>query len=159
MPILPLPQSQRSWSIAIRTAYQRLYQIYQTGYSYVSSESVESHRLQQYGQAIITDAYPLLLLLSDTPESEQLPSQWIEEVSTEFTTLLALIDEQWMSAKHEDRYIKSPTARNNLKKNISRSATNISIPQPVHAAGLRKRGRPRKNIDPMVLHEAFQHKL
>ena len=104
MSISPLPQSQRSWSIAVRTAYQKLYQIYQTGYSYVNSGSVESHRLQQYGQAIITDAYPLLLLLTNTAESEHLPLQWIEEVSTEFTALLAVIDEIWMSA--EDEYVK-----------------------------------------------------
>jgi hypothetical protein len=73
------------------------------GYSYVNSRSVEVHRLEQYGQAVIEDVpvYPLLLLLSETTESETLPLQWIEDVSTEFTTLLALIDEAWMLAKDE----------------------------------------------------------
>src|SRR5258705_6117157 len=60
MSICPLPQSQRSWSIAVRIAYQKLHQIYQTGFSYVNSGSVEAHRLQQYGHAIIADAFPLL---------------------------------------------------------------------------------------------------
>ena len=105
MSISPLPQSQRSWSIAVCSAYQKLQQIYQTGFSYVNSGSVEAHRLQQYGQAIIADAYPLLLLLSDTAESENLPLQWIEDTSTEFTALLARIDETWLSAKEE--YVKS----------------------------------------------------
>jgi hypothetical protein len=105
MSISPLPQPQRSWSIAVCSAYQKLQQIYQTGFSYVNSGSVEAHRLQQYGQAIIADAYPLLLLLCDTAESENLPLQWIEDTSTEFTALLAQIDETWLSAKEE--YVKS----------------------------------------------------
>ena len=104
MSISSLPHSNRPWSSAVRTAYQKLYQIYQMGYSYVNSRSVEVHRLEQYGQAVIEEAYPLLLLLSETAESETLPLQWIEDVSTEFTTLLALIDEAWMSAK--DEYVK-----------------------------------------------------
>jgi hypothetical protein len=71
------------------------------GYSYVNSGSIEVHRLGQYGQAVIEEAYPLLLLLSETAESETLPLQWIEDISTDFTTLLALIDEAWMSVKDE----------------------------------------------------------
>jgi hypothetical protein len=105
MSLSPLPHSQRPWSIAVRTAYQKLYQIYQTGSSYVHSGSVEAHRLQQYGQAIIVDAYPLLLLLTETAESESLPLEWIENVSTEFTALLALVDDRWMSAK--DEYVEN----------------------------------------------------
>ena len=101
MSISSLPQSNRSWSIAIRNAHQKLHQIYSTGYSYVNSGSVEVHRLQQYGQAIISEAYPLLLLLSETAESEGLHTEWIEQISTDFTALLVLIDETWMSAKDE----------------------------------------------------------
>jgi hypothetical protein len=66
---------------------------------------VEAHRLQQYGQAIVADAYPLLLLLTQTAEAESLFLEWIENVATEFTALLALVDETWMSAK--DEYVKS----------------------------------------------------
>jgi hypothetical protein len=116
MPILmsipSLLQSTRPWSIAIRNAHQKLHQIYYTGHSYVNSGSVEGHRLQQYGQAVIAEAYPLLLLLSETAESEGLPTQWIENVSTDFTALLALIDEAWMSAK--DEYVQSCIFRSNL---------------------------------------------
>jgi hypothetical protein len=74
---------------------------------------VEAHRLQQYGQAIVADAYPLLLLLTQTAEAESLPLEWIENVATEFTALLALVDETWMSAK--DEYVKSIIYRINLK--------------------------------------------
>jgi len=101
MSIPSLPQSKGPWSIAVRTAYQKLHQIYHTGSSYVNSGSVEAHRLQQYGEVIIEDAYPLLLLLSETAETEGLPSQWIENVLTDFTALLAVIDETWMQAKDE----------------------------------------------------------
>jgi hypothetical protein len=101
MPLSSLPHSQRSWSNAVRTAYQKLHQIYQTGSSYIESGSVEAHRLQHYGQAIVEDAFPLLLLLSETADAESIPLEWIENVATEFTALLALVDEAWMSAKDE----------------------------------------------------------
>ena len=62
---------------------------------------MEAHRLQQYGNTIITDAYPLVLLLTESADSESLPLEWIENIATEFTALLALIDEKWKSAKEE----------------------------------------------------------
>ena len=37
-----------------------------------------------------------------------------------------------------------------------RSTSDISVPQPVCTLHTGKRGRPRKHVDPMVLHEAFQ---
>jgi len=79
--------------------------IHHTGFSYVNSGSVEAHCLQQYGQSIIVDAYPILLLLTKSAQSESLPLDWVENVATEFTTLLTLIDERWMSAKDEDEYM------------------------------------------------------
>ena len=157
MSLPPLPHSQRPWSIALQTAYQKLYHIYHTGFSYINSGSVEAHRLQQYGQMIIVDAYPLLLLLTETAEFESLPLEWIENAATEFTALLTLIDERWMSAK--DEYVLGSIimmAKINLKFGFSRTATNITIPQPIHTTCTKKRGRPRKNIDPEVLHDAFQ---
>jgi len=38
---------------------------------------------------------------------------------------------------------------------IFRSASNVSVPQPVYTLRTGKRGRPRKHVDPRVLHEAF----
>lgn len=67
----------------------------------MDSGSVEAHRLQQYGNTIITNAYPLLLLLAESAEFESLPLEWIENIATEFTSLLTLIDEKWKSAKEE----------------------------------------------------------
>ena len=154
MSISSLPHANRPWSTAVYTAHQKLHQSYCTGSAYIESGSVEPHHLQQYGQAIISDAYPLLLLLSETAESEGLPMQWIEYVTTDFTALLALINDTWMSAKNE--HVKNNAAKLNLICNFSRSVANITIPQPIHITGARKRGRPRKNIDPNVLHEAFQ---
>ncbi len=65
---------------------------------------MEAHCLQHYGQAIVKDAFPLLLLLLETADAESIPLEWIENVATEFTALLALVDEAWMSAK--DEYVK-----------------------------------------------------
>ena len=113
MSLSPLPHSQSPWSNAVRTAYQKLHQIYHTGSSYIHSGSLEAHRLQQYGQAIIVDAYPLLLLLMETAESESLPLEWIENVASEFTALLALIDERWISTERE--YVERIMAGINFK--------------------------------------------
>jgi len=156
MSIPSLPQSERPWSIAVHTAYQKLHQIYHTGSSYINSGSVEAHRLQQYGEMVIVDAYPLLLL-SETARLEGLPLEWINNVLTDFTALLALIDETWMQAK--DEYVKRTIGRNYLKYQFSRSANRVSLPQPVgpvYTTVTRKCGRPRKSVDPKLLHEAFQ---
>jgi hypothetical protein len=105
MPLPPLPPSERPWSIAVHTAYQKLYQIHNTGSSYVDVGNIEAHRLQQYGNAIITDAYPLLLLLTESAEAESILLEWIEQLATEFTALLELINEEWMLVK--DLYVSS----------------------------------------------------
>jgi hypothetical protein len=106
MPLSPLPHSLRPWFVAILNAYQKLHHIYQTASSYMDNDSgsIDAHRLQHYGNAIILDAYPLLVLLEESANSELLPHSWIEDVSTEFTALLALIDDAWLSAKAE--YVK-----------------------------------------------------
>lgn len=105
MPLSPLPHSPTPWSVSILEAYRQLNHVYQTASSYVDSGSVEAHRLRQYGRAIIQDAYPLLLLLEESADSESLPRSWIEDVATEFTALLALVDDAWTSAK--DEYVKN----------------------------------------------------
>ena len=101
MPLSPLPQSQKPWSIAVRNAYHTLYQIYHTGSSYIETGNVEAHRLQQYGNTIIMEAYPVVLLLNESAESESLPLEWIEHIATEFTALFEVIREHWTSAKDE----------------------------------------------------------
>ena len=90
MPLSPLPPSERPWSISVHAAYQKLYHIYHTGSSYIDVGNIEAHRLQQYGNAIIADAYPLLLLLNESAESESLPPEWIEQLATEFTEVLSV---------------------------------------------------------------------
>jgi hypothetical protein len=47
-------------------------------------------------------------------------------------------------------------AQINLNCIISRSASNVTIPQPIHTTRTGKRGQPKKCVDPKVLHEAFQ---
>ena len=102
MPLPTLPLSPRSWSVPVRDAYQRLNQIYETAHSYIDSGSLEANRLQYYGNLIINDAYPLLLLLDESAESESLPQDWIEDVATQFTMLLELVNEHWFSAANDE---------------------------------------------------------
>ena len=91
-----LPEIDTFWLIAVLNAYQKLNQIYQTASSYLDSESFEAHQLWQYGNAIITDAYPLLLLLEESAEEKSIPHEWIENIATQFMQLLHLVDEKWM---------------------------------------------------------------
>jgi len=140
MPLSSLPQSQKPWSIAVQNAYQTLYQIYHTGSSYVETGNVEAHRLQQYGNKIIMEAYPVVILLTESAESESLPLEWIKRVSTEFTTLLEVIQEYWTSAK--DEYVTSSMAGGsvNLNQIFFRLAANIMIPNHIYSIRSGKRG-------------------
>ena len=101
MPLSLLPQSQKPWSIAVRNAYHTLYQIFHMGSSYIETGNIEAHCLQQYGNTIIMEAYSVVLLLTESAESKPLPLEWFEHTTTEFTTLLAVIQEHWTSAKNE----------------------------------------------------------
>jgi len=97
MPLPTLPLSPRTWSVAVRNTYQRLNQIYETTHSYIDSGSLDANRLQYYGDLIINEAYPFLLLLAKSAESESLLQDWIEDVATHFTMLLELVNEHWLS--------------------------------------------------------------
>lgn len=101
MSLSPLPAHSGTWSRAIHDAYSNLNAIYSTALAYIHSDGLEAHWLQQYGTAIITDAYPLLILLEDCAESEGLPPAWAHTAANQFTELLALVDEKWVMAKGE----------------------------------------------------------
>ena len=83
MPLSPLPQSQKPWSIAVQNDYHTLYQIYHTGSSYIETGNIEAHHLQGYGNTIIMEAYPVVLLLNESAASESLPLEWIKHIATE----------------------------------------------------------------------------
>ena len=100
MPLSPLPESQKPWSIAVWNAYPTLYQIYHTGSSYIETGNVEAHCLQ-HGNTIIMEAYPVVILLNESAEYESLPLEWMEHIATEFTALFKVIQEHWTSAKDE----------------------------------------------------------
>ena len=101
MPLLPLPPTQRPWSISVNDAYHRLSHIFETTSSYLDSHNFERHRLQQYGDAIISDAYPILLLMADSAQSEFLPEIWIESAADQFTELLRHVNDHWKSLDTE----------------------------------------------------------
>lgn len=46
--------------------------------------------------------------------------------------------------------------KNYLKLTSFRSAADVTVPKPIHLGRTNKRGRPRKNVDPRILHDAFQ---
>lgn len=93
--LLPAPQHHSQWSASILEAYSRLNTVYQTTSAYIASEALESHRLQQYGKTIITDAYPLLALMEESAEHKGIPYTWIDQVANQFAELFSLIEERW----------------------------------------------------------------
>jgi len=98
----------------------------------------------------------VVILLTESAESESLPLEWIEQVSTEFTTLLEVIQEYWASAK--DEYVTSSMAGGsvNLNQIFFILAANIMIPNHIYSIHSGKHGRPKKFVDLKVLHDAFQ---
>lgn len=108
MPLPHLPQSQNPCSASVRQAYQKLSQIYETAESYINSGGLETHCLDHYRRSIIEDAYPIVVLLGETAESESIPQEleWVEGIANMFTTLLNLLWEQWLLATNEE-YVDS----------------------------------------------------
>lgn len=101
MPLSPLPVTQHPWPVSVQNAYRQLYQIFLTADSYVGSESLEAHRLQQYGNAIANDGYPLLLLMEASAGPDSPLQAWIDIAANEFTQLLTLVDEMWTSVQNQ----------------------------------------------------------
>jgi len=93
MALLPLPLSESPWSPNIRNAFRELSSNYATIHGYVNTSSVESHRLAQYCEIIMTSTFPLLLLLEETSVTKNLPLFWLEDTANKFVELLALLDE------------------------------------------------------------------
>lgn len=87
--------------MSVQNAYQQLYQIYQTADSYVGSQGLEVHCLQQYGNAIVSEGYPLLLLMETSAGADSPLRAWVEAAANEFTELLTLVDEMWISAQDQ----------------------------------------------------------
>jgi hypothetical protein len=101
MSLSPLPATFQPWPVSVQNAYRQLYQIYQTAHSYVGSQSLEAHRLQQYEAAIVGEGYPLLLLMETSTRPDSPLRAWIEVAANEFAELLTLVDEMWMSAQDQ----------------------------------------------------------
>jgi len=88
-----LPATETPWLPNIRNAFFKLNSIYSTASTYLESGSVELHRLDQYATAVVSDAFPLLLLLDESAEEEGLDLSWLENVSNLYVELLVLLDE------------------------------------------------------------------
>jgi hypothetical protein len=61
-----------------------------------------------------------------------------------------------MDIGKKDEYVLSLMATCNLNGKVSRSGTDVTIPQHIHTTRTGKRGQPKKRVDPKILHDAFQ---
>lgn len=105
MSLQTLPDTLVPRPLSVQNAYRQLHQIYQTTYSYVNSESLEAHHLQQYGNTIISDAYDILLLMEGSTRGDMQLQEWVEATAGQFTELLTLVNELWEAA--QDQYVES----------------------------------------------------
>ena len=78
--------------------------IYSTASAYLETGSVEPHRLEKYATAVVSDAFPLLLLLDESAEEENLSLHWLEKASNLYMEILVLLDENLEYARGE--YVK-----------------------------------------------------
>jgi hypothetical protein len=152
----PLPAMETPWSPNIRNAFLHLNTIYSTASAYLETGSVEPHRLGKYAAAVVSDAFPLLLLLDESAEEENLSLHWLEKVSNLFVEILVLLDENLERARGEYVKISAKCLKPHLFIKFDRQDANVSIPQPVSIQHTGQPGRPRKNVDLGVLKEATQ---
>lgn len=156
MSLSPLPATSllSPWPVSILTAYRQLDQIYRTASAYTATEGLDAYRLQQYGNTISSDAYPLLLLMEQSVQDDSPLRVWVEDAADEFTGLLSLVNDLWTSA--QDQYVNHLYEKDHEAYSV-RSETNvIRTSTLIKTTHTRKRGRPRKMIDPKILHDAFQ---
>ena len=100
----PLPTIETPWSPNIRNAFLLLNTIYSTASTYLETGSIEPHRLDKYAAAVVSYAFPLLLLLDESAEEENLSLDWLEKVSNSYVEILVLLDENLECARGE--YVK-----------------------------------------------------
>lgn len=75
LPLLPVTET--PWSSNIRNAFLWLNSIYSTSSTYLKSGSVELHHHDQYATVIVSDAFPLLLLLDESADKEGFNLCWL----------------------------------------------------------------------------------
>ena len=97
----PLPARETPWSPNIRNAFLCLNTIYSTASAYLETGSIEPHRLDIYAAAVTSDAFPLLLLLDESAEDENMSLPWLEKVSNLYVEILVLLDENLERARGE----------------------------------------------------------
>lgn len=93
MSLLNLPIQQQLWSAAVRNAFRRISGVYDTASAYLETASFEEHRLENYLTAIVTDVFPIVLLLEESADQEGIPKSWIEDIANKFTELYGLLGE------------------------------------------------------------------
>lgn len=74
-----------------------------TAYSYLEAESFHQHRLQGYMNAIVTDAFPIILLLEESAVQERIPLLWLTDVANKFTDLCGQLSESFQTDASESR--------------------------------------------------------
>ncbi|KJA26465.1 hypothetical protein HYPSUDRAFT_52392 [Hypholoma sublateritium FD-334 SS-4] len=137
MPLPALPARQTPWSSAARNAFMRINTVYDTSSAYLEAASFDPHRLKGYMMAIVTDVFPIVLLLEESAIQEGIPAAWLENIANKFTELFGILTES-------------------LQTENLMPAANVIIPETVLLSQTGKRGRPKKVIDPDVLQNALR---
>ena len=93
LPALPSRRTDTPWSPSALNAYARINEIYNTASAYLEAASFDSHRLEGYLTAIVTDVFPIVLLLEESLVQEGIPTDWLELVANRFTELYRILTE------------------------------------------------------------------
>lgn len=93
MSLPALPTRRDPWSPSVRNAFSRISGVYNTASAYLDAASFDSHRLEGYLTAIVTDIFPVVLLLEESSAQEGIPSTWLESIANKFTELYGILTE------------------------------------------------------------------
>jgi hypothetical protein len=88
-----LPQQAVPWSSNIYTANSLLCEHYRRSAALLASDSYNLHQVKLHQESILKEAIPLLLEIEDAASDEELPLDWVHEVSDHFASLLVELED------------------------------------------------------------------
>lgn len=87
-PPLPRREGNVSWSPQVSHVAQILSDVHRMATNMLTLGNFDIHRLEYHQEAVIKDAFPLLMALEAVEQEEGIPSNWIQEATTSLVNMV-----------------------------------------------------------------------
>jgi len=101
MSLPSLPPTHVPWSPNIRNTFRDLNEHFSTCHAYLQGGGLDKHRLKQHTNMFMAEVFPMILILDEYAAEENLPLQWLEEISNRCLEVFYLLDERLKAAYEE----------------------------------------------------------